>query len=562
MENPLQIRADEQMPSSEQKQTRLALWLQFPRRMVFLLLAGGLAALGIMLVRNALPGTQISSQGIEEVGLRAGNTFTLLWIAFALSLLLSLVTLTIAYFVLRLEARSKTGGSILRALGRLWIFADTTLPAFALGLLLIWIFAIRLELLPPAGMFSPDNDNPADRLRHLILPVLALVFMPSGLSALAAARRMVSSGQKGFRRWAGGILRLLAAMFRQTGGILCALVMVEFLFAWPGIGRMAVGAVMQLMLPVFFPVAFVFGGTILIGRLLSELFDWLGRFADPQPAIPPEQDMRLKKAHRTWIIFTLVLLFIVIIFTVYGALAGGEAANAVDPGQRSAGPSPEHWLGTDPMGRDLWARIAHGAAVTSGVSALSAILVTLVAFPFGLLAGWLSRKQRWWADLLSDLVLLPADAALFLPAIGMVMLITLWLAVGRVERTAVMVILLTAVAILPRCTRFMTQAWVDAPDGKVFKRTVKTALALFLASLLIAFATCTIMSILGIGLQPPVATLGGTLGELMRYVATVSGLSSGMGILVLWFYLWTFQLAAEALLDGWLGKSAFSWLNS
>ena len=124
------------------------------------------------------------------------------------------------------------------------------------------------------------------------------------------------------------------------------------------------------------------------------------------------------------------------------------------------------------------------------------------------------------------------------------------------------VILLTALVILPRCTRFMNQSWVDAPDGNPFQRAGMSALALFLASLLIAFVTFTVMSFLRIGLPPPIPTLGGTLSDLMRYLAILPGISIWVVILVLWLYLWSFQLTAEALLEGWLSKSAFSWLNS
>ena len=59
-------------------------------------------------------------------------------------------------------------------------------------------------------------------------------------------------------------------------------------------------------------------------------------------------------------------------------------------------PSAEHWLGTDPLGRDLGARLLHGGRVSLGVGLLTALLALALGLPLGALAGY----GRPWLDAL------------------------------------------------------------------------------------------------------------------------------------------------------------------
>src|SRR5271168_556966 len=68
----------------------------------------------------------------------------------------------------------------------------------------------------------------------------------------------------------------------------------------------------------------------------------------------------------------------------------------MDMAHRLAGPSAQHWLGTDNFGRDLWTRIALGARISLAVAISSVSLAVLIGGTLGVLAGYFGG----WTDLL------------------------------------------------------------------------------------------------------------------------------------------------------------------
>lgn len=125
-----------------------------------------------------------------------------------------------------------------------------SVPVFWLGILFVLIFAVKFRFLPAFGAGSPE---------HLILPALAL-----GLRPLASVARLTRSATLEvlraehtlFQRSKGvGQVVLLSHLFRnvslpvitlsgvQLGDLLAGSVVIETLFGWPGLGRLAIQAV-------------------------------------------------------------------------------------------------------------------------------------------------------------------------------------------------------------------------------------------------------------------------------------------------------------------------------
>ena len=93
---------------------------------------------------------------------------------------------------------------------------------------------------------------------------------------------------------------------------------------------------------------------------------------------------RWRRAFRTPMgIVAALLMTVVLTMAVIAPIIWGEQASTVDTSQMLAGPSPEHWAGTDNLGRDILARVM----VATRLSVVLALLATSIAVSVGLLLG-------------------------------------------------------------------------------------------------------------------------------------------------------------------------------
>jgi peptide/nickel transport system permease protein len=85
--------------------------------------------------------------------------------------------------------------------------------------------------------------------------------------------------------------------------------------------------------------------------------------------------------------------------------------------QRLARPSPSHWLGTDELGRDLFARIAFGGRYSLSIAGLTAIGAVLAGAVIGLLAGFIRRLDSPLMRLVDAMMSFP-DILLAIALVG------------------------------------------------------------------------------------------------------------------------------------------------
>lgn len=158
--------------------------------------------------------------------------------------------------------------------------AGASVPGFVLGYLLILVFSVKLRLLPVFGAGSPS---------HLILPAATLAFATAATYArLVRASVLETLGEeyiraalaKGLTRRAvlvrhalpNAMLPLLTVVAISLGNLLGGAVIVEWVFAWPGLGRLAVEAVYARDYPLIQGVVllggFIFGMVSLAADLM------------------------------------------------------------------------------------------------------------------------------------------------------------------------------------------------------------------------------------------------------------------------------------------------------
>jgi peptide/nickel transport system permease protein len=162
-------------------------------------------------------------------------------------------------------------------------------PSFWLGIMLILLFSELLRWLPPSGLseYGQEGDLAA-RLRHAILPTLTLgliqmaAFMRFTRSSLLEALRQDyvrtarAKGLPGGRViWRHALRNALIPVVTVVGLSLPTLVggavLTETVFAWPGIGRLAVGAVFERDYPVIMGVNLLVGALVITANLLTDL---------------------------------------------------------------------------------------------------------------------------------------------------------------------------------------------------------------------------------------------------------------------------------------------------
>jgi peptide/nickel transport system permease protein len=214
------------------------------------------------------------------------RTLLLVGLALALSFALGIVVA-----VLQAE---RPGGARDRWLGRV-LLVLFSVPDFWLALVMLIVFAYRLQLFPPSGIVDPvmheymsPSGRIVDRLRHLVLPVATLTLlstavvsrqqrsallevMPSDWMRTATAKGL--SRRRAIRRHA--LRNALLPSITLAGLYLPALVsgalLVEKVFSWPGMGLLAANAIASRDHLLVTAAVLVTSIAVAIGALLADL---------------------------------------------------------------------------------------------------------------------------------------------------------------------------------------------------------------------------------------------------------------------------------------------------
>jgi peptide/nickel transport system permease protein len=233
------------------------------------------------------------------------------------------------------------------------------------------------------------------------------------------------------------------------------------------------------------------------------------------------------------VIVTAVLLAVAPqLFTPYSPLEG-------IPGAQRLAPQAGHWLGTDQLGRDLWARIVYGA-VHSLSAALAAVAIGLiVGSALGTLAGAAAGRVE-------SVVMRLVDVLLAIPSLLLSLTVIIILGFGTVNAAvAVGVAAIASFARLARAevVRVRHSDYVEAAYGSggtffaVFWRHIlPNSLTAVLAFATLQFGQAILalstLSFLGYGTPPPVPEWGLLIAEGRNYLSTAWWLTTFPGVAV------------------------------
>ncbi len=184
-----------------------------------------------------------------------------------------------------------------------------SLPAFWLGLMLIMLLSGKLGWFPAGGMHAPDARYLGwwawfgDLLRHMVLPVATLAmgsfmgtarYLRTSLAEvldqdyILAARSRGLSERRILLRHAlrNALLPVITLLGLSLPFLLGGAVVVEVVFGWPGMGRVAIEAIWARDYPVIMATTLVSAVTVVAGSLLADI---LYRWADPRVRLPGQE---------------------------------------------------------------------------------------------------------------------------------------------------------------------------------------------------------------------------------------------------------------------------------
>jgi peptide/nickel transport system permease protein len=234
------------------------------------------------------------------------------------------------------------------------------------------------------------------------------------------------------------------------------------------------------------------------------------------------------------VILALVLLWTILpgVFTVYDPIKGL-------PSQHLQAPSLEHLLGTDSLGRDVYARIVYGA-VYSLTGALVAVSIGLVAgTALGLLAASIGGR-------IEDVIMRVVDILLSIPVLFLSLSMIILLGFGTVN--AAIAVGVTSIANFARLARSeVLTVWrsefVEAAFGSggtysqvlwrhVLPNSLKSVIAFAALQVGWAILQLSTLGFLGYGAPPPTPEWGLLVAEGRNYIATAWWLTAAPGVVV------------------------------
>lgn len=229
------------------------------------------------LIRGDL-GTSITTRRpvLEEIASRIPATLEL---ALTSILLVTLVSVPLGFMA------ATWRGSILDNITMGFALVGFSMPSFWLGIMFILLFSVQLNVLPTSGRGEGMIFN---RLDYLVLPALTLSLGLIGYnsrivrSAVLEVQNMdyvMTARSKGLRErqvlfrhvLPNVLIPIVTVLGLQFAGLLGGAVIIEMIFAWPGIGRLAVNAVFRRDYPIILGTTLFFSAIYIVINLIIDV---------------------------------------------------------------------------------------------------------------------------------------------------------------------------------------------------------------------------------------------------------------------------------------------------
>lgn len=204
-----------------------------------------------------------------------------------------------------------------------------------------------------------------------------------------------------------------------------------------------------------------------------------------------------------------------------------------------AGPSAQHWLGTDQLGRDVWTRLVYGARTDLTVAFLAVITPFVLGSVLGVLAGYFGR----WTD---GTVMRAADVVVAFPFYVLVILLVFLLGPGvRSIIIAITVVswvsyarIVRGATLVARHQEYVLAARVGGLSERriIFRHIVPNvitqAIVFGMSDIVLDILAIVTLGYLGLGIPPPASDWGEMMASGQEFLTTHWQLATIPGIAV------------------------------
>jgi peptide/nickel transport system permease protein len=250
----------------------------------------------------------------------------------------------------------------------------------------------------------------------------------------------------------------------------------------------------------------------------------------------------------------LVFLVVVCLLALFAPLAAPYDPEYIDPAVRLAGPSGDHWFGTDDLGRDVFSRLVYGGRISLLVGAGVALVAAVVGATLGLLAGYYRR--------LDGVVMRTMEGFMAFP--GVLLAIAVVVSFGPHTWSVIVALTLVYMPIVARLVRGTTLVIrrlpytesaraIGLPDSIILRRyVVANAVSPLIVqcTFIIAYAMLAeaSLSYLGASVDPETPTWGNMLRDGQRLLSRAPWIGVFPGV-ALFLTVFALILVGEALRD-------------
>jgi peptide/nickel transport system permease protein len=271
----------------------------------------------------------------------------------------------------------------------------------------------------------------------------------------------------------------------------------------------------------------------------------------------PMQEVLIRFIRNRLAVLGLIIFAAILLLAIFADQIAGykEVALQMNISQRLLGPSAEHWFGTDEAGRDVFARIIHGARTSLWIGFAATTLSLVGGGTLGAIAGFFGKA-------IDEIIMRVMDVMMCLPGVLLAMAI-----VSAFGSSVFNMIIAIAISRLPRFARVVrssvltvrTAEYVEAARAIgarspriIFRHILLNCMGPIIVQIALVFASCVLaissLSFLGLGIKPPAPEWGNMLAAGRQHMRDHVNLvlAPGMALLLSIFSL---NLLGDGLRD-------------